>query len=254
MALGALYASVVGAAYLFQRDLLYERALPGRPPGPALPLDACAPVPLIWVHAAPDRPTVLHFHGNGEQLADLAPLAALFTARGLGFAAVEYPGVGLAHGEPTEEGLLGAARAAALHLREHGVADADLVLSGQSLGSGVAVALASEGFGTRALLVSPYTALPDVGALRFPFLPVRLLMRDRFDSLSRAAQVPQPVLLVHGEQDAVIPVGQGKTLAAALPHVATLFVDGGHLGLFRRADVARAVVDFASGERAPQPR
>ncbi|MBX7097955.1 MAG: alpha/beta hydrolase, partial [Myxococcaceae bacterium] len=178
----------------------------------------------------------------------------LFTARGLGFAAVEYPGVGLGPGEPSEPALLAAAQAAAEHLRRHGVEGTQLVLSGQSLGSGVAVALAAQHVGARVLLVSPYTALPDVGALRFPFLPVHLLMRDRFDSLGRAAQVTQPVLLVHGEHDAVIPVAQGKTLAAALPHVTTRFVDGGHLGLFRRPDVAQAVVDFAVGEGAAQPR
>ncbi|MBX7100832.1 MAG: alpha/beta hydrolase, partial [Myxococcaceae bacterium] len=142
VALAALYASVVGAAFVFQRELLFERALPGRVPGAALPLDPTAPVTLAWVRAAPGMPTVLHCHGNGEQLADLEPLAQLFTARGLSFAAVEHPGVGLGPGEPGEPALLAAAQAAAEHLRRHGVEGTQLVLSGQSLGSGVAVALA----------------------------------------------------------------------------------------------------------------
>jgi pimeloyl-ACP methyl ester carboxylesterase len=99
-----------------------------------------------------------------------------------------------------------------------GVAKERLVLEGQSLGSGVAVWLAQHGWGTRMVLLSPYTSLPDVGARAFPMFPVRLLMRDRFDSASRAPSIRMPVLVLHGPNDEVVPFELGKALASKFPN------------------------------------
>lgn len=193
-----------------------------------------------------DGPVVVHFHGNGEQVAHLGFLAREFNLRGVGFVAVEYPGYPGAGGEPSEASLLAAAEAALTALSTtHGVAKSRLVLEGQSVGTGVAVAMAAKGWGARLVLLSPYTSLPDVGARTFSWMPVRLLMRDRFDSLSRVQSVTVPTLVVHGRRDEVIPFELGAQLASAISRGELLAVDdAGHNDLWDRDQVIRRVMDF----------
>jgi fermentation-respiration switch protein FrsA (DUF1100 family) len=189
---------------------------------------------------------VVHFHGNGEQVAYRTDLAELFAAQHISFAAIEYPGYAGAAGEPTEASLLEAATKGLEHLTGPlGVDKSRLVLSGQSLGTGVAVAMAKAGWGTRLLLLTPYTALPDVGAAAFPWLPVRVLMRDRFDSAARANDVVMPVTIIHGTDDEVIPVRLGQELSTRFAHATFIEVPGGHHNdLWDRPEVVRAVRQF----------
>lgn len=92
------------------------------------------------------------------------------------------------------------------------------MLFGQSLGTGGAVALAAGGYGTRLVLLPPSTSLPDVAAPLLRWLPMRSLMRDRFDSLSKAGAVRQPTLVLHGTADEVIPFPLGQRLARSIPN------------------------------------
>jgi hypothetical protein len=110
------------------------------------------------------------------------------------------------------------------------------------------VLLASRGIGSRLLLLTPYTSLPDVAARWLPFLPVRLLMKDRFDSQAIASRVTQPVLIVHGTADEVVPFELGEALSKALPTARLLRVEGGHHNdLGGRPDVWSAVSAFVAG-------
>jgi pimeloyl-ACP methyl ester carboxylesterase len=211
---------------------------------------------VLLVRAPPQQaaPWVVYFHGNGEQLSDLEGTADALQARGLGFLGVEYPGYGWAEGAPTEEGIYAAARSALAWLeKEQGVGPGRVVLLGRSLGSGVAVQMAQEGRGARLVLVSPYTSMGDMAAAVFPWLPGRLLVRDRFDSLSKVARLRVPTLVVHGTQDEVVPVVQGRRLAAAIAGGQALWVEGaGHNDVLERAwGGARPferVVAFARGQ------
>jgi len=101
------------------------------------------------------------------------------------------------------------------------------------LGTGVAVEMAARGRGTSLVLLTPYTSITDAAA-RFAFgLPVGLLMSERFDSLSKAARVALPTLVVHGTRDAVVPYAMGVKLAKALPNARLITVEGcGHNDLF----------------------
>jgi fermentation-respiration switch protein FrsA (DUF1100 family) len=90
------------------------------------------------------------------------------------------------------------------------------VLWGESLGTGVAVALAAERPVGRLLLEAPFTSAVEIGAAAYPFLPVRLLMRDPFRSDERIARVTVPVLIMHGERDAVVPIAYGEKLFALI--------------------------------------
>lgn len=126
-----------------------------------------------------------------------------------------------------------------------GIARERIVLSGQSLGTGVAITLAAKGWGTKVVLLSPYTSLPDVAARAIPFLPVRLLMLDRFDSASRAPQVDRPVLVLHGDRDRVIPVDLGEALAAKFPRGRFVEIAGsGHNDLWEHAPTSTEYFAF----------
>ncbi|MDN5789470.1 MAG: alpha/beta hydrolase [Micrococcales bacterium] len=198
----------------------------------------------LWSNAG-DGPVVVYFHGNAEQAADTAWLAQAWRARGVSFAAVEYPGYPGASGRPSEQSLVATGIEAVTHLIEtKGIPRERLVVSGQSVGTGVAMALAAKGYGARLILLSPYTSLPDVAAPLYRWLPMRSLVRDRFDSLSIADAVHQPTLIVHGTADEVIPFELGKRLAHAITDARLVAVEGaGHNDLWEHSQT-RAVLDF----------
>lgn len=247
------YLAVVALAFFSQRALLFPAPPSVEPLGArSRQVTLAETVLLVRPPPAPEARLVLHFHGNGEQLGWVEWMADRWEAHGVGFVAVEYPGYGLAReqGSPSEASIVAAADAAVKWIeKELKVAPERLILSGQSLGTGVAMTLASRGVGERVILLSPYTSLPDVGACAMPFLPVRLLMRDRFDSLEKAPRVRQPVLVIHGKQDEVVPFDLGAQLAGALPSARLLAVDGaGHNDLAGRPEVWSAVLPFATGD------
>ncbi|WP_338052884.1 alpha/beta hydrolase [Pyxidicoccus trucidator] len=110
------------------------------------------------------------------------------------------------------------------------------MLSGRSIGTGVAVEMAMRGHGARLMLVSPYTSIPELAGLMLPFLPARLLVRDRFDTLSKAPDLKLPVLIIHGEQDELIPVEMGRRLGTRFPQATVQTVAGaGHNDVLERS-------------------
>lgn len=248
------YAGLCAFFFATQRSVIYP-APPTRalPTGKAKLLDVPGGTPLLWRDAGIDGPVVVHFHGNGEQVGHLGWLAEGFAVRGISFAAVEYPGYPGAAGSPSEDALLDAAQKALEYLTTKlGVAKSRLVLLGQSLGSGVATAMAEKGWGTRMVLLTPYTSLADVGARVLPYVPVRLLILDRFDSAGRAPRVTLPVLVVHGTKDEVIPFDLGAKLAGLFPSARFMKVEGGqHNDLWERKDVSDAVMAFVQGTPPP---
>lgn len=253
-----LYAMTLGVACSAQRKLLFPAPQPPREPdaalGETLRLSGPGgrPVFAFWARAgAPQSPVVVHFHGNGEQLADVAPLAAALRSRGVSVLAVEYPGYGLASAQsPSEEGLYLSAEVALAHLRDRlGVPPERTTLQGQSLGTGVATEMARRGFGARLALISPYTSIPDVAARLIPVLPVRRVVVDRFASLEKAPSIRLPVLIVHGTHDELIPVCMGQQLRDAFPGARLIEVQGAHHNdLFappHGANTLDALADFA---------
>jgi uncharacterized protein len=232
LALGAylLFAALVFAG---QRLIIYpapRKANEPRLDGGRLERIASAngPVDAFYLPASSDAPTLVHFHGNAEELADLVGLFAALHRRGLAVYAPEYPGYGLMRDRATSEpALYDAAETALGHLRERlGVPRSRTVLVGQSLGSGVAAEMAARGHGARLILISPYTSMPDMAAELVPLLPVRWLIRDRFDTLGKAERLKLPALVVHGDLDEIIPIEMGRELARTLPESRLLVVEG----------------------------
>jgi fermentation-respiration switch protein FrsA (DUF1100 family) len=114
---------------------------------------------------------------------------------------------------------------------------ARIVLWGESLGSGVAVALAAEHPVGAVILESPFTSAADVGAARYWFVPVRLLMKDQFRSDLRVGKITAPVLVIHGERDRVVPIALGQRLYELIraPKRFVQLADGGHNDLGTRS-------------------
>ncbi len=213
---------LLGLVWAFQRRLVYlPFGAPTAAPagGEAVTLHTDDGLDLAgWFVAAPAPrgTTVLVLPGNGGSRADRVPLARALGAAGFDVLLPDYRGYGGNPGSPTEEGLAADARAAHRHLvDERGVPPARLLLFGESLGAAVAARLARERPVGGVLLRSPFVSLADVGAVHYPFLPVRLLLRDRFPVREHVAAITVPVAVVAGDADEVVPREQSRAVAAA---------------------------------------
>lgn len=174
---------------------------------------------LAWTlpAARADAPVLLYLHGNGGSLAHRADRARRFERLGWGALFVQWRGYGGNPGAPSEAGLAEDARAGLRALQAAGVASARTVIWGESLGTGLAVRLAAEAPRAMAavILESPFTSLLALAHLHHPLLPSTLLLRDRYDSLSRIGTVEAPILIVQGARDTLVPPAMGRELAAA---------------------------------------
>jgi uncharacterized protein len=257
------YASVVLLLYLLQRRLLFLPTAEHISPQ-AAGFAAAREVSLLtsdgervlawYVPPRPSFPLVIYFHGNAEILGANVQRHRNLVADGTGLVALSYRGYGGSSGRPSEAGLHRDADAAYAFAVAQVRCDR-IVLWGHSLGSGVAVRLASERAIAGLILEAPYTSAADIAAMRFWFVPVRLLMRDPFYSDRRIADVTAPVLVLHGARDDVIPLAVGERLYELIraPKRFVRFAQGGHVDLDACGALA-AVRDFLASLRAGPPR
>jgi len=175
-----------------------------------------------WVAPEPGRPIYLYLHGNAGNLrgsfsnpTGRAERYTALTQAGAGLLALSWRGYGGSSGTPSESGFRTDAESA-LNWLQQKQSNAAVIVFGESLGTGIAVQLAAAHDFAAVVLDSPYTAIADVGAERYPWLPVRLLSKDPFDSLAYAGKVTEPVRIQHCTQDRVVPYAQGQHLFASL--------------------------------------
>ncbi|RZT26629.1 hypothetical protein EV649_0376 [Kribbella sp. VKM Ac-2569] len=226
--LGLIAVSVVllllALTWGFQRQLIYlpdTSAVTARAGVEDVVLEASDGVRLgAWLlpPRAPDRGVaVLVANGNGGNRAGRAPLAQALAAQGLTVLLFDYRGYGGNDGSPSEEGLARDVRAAQRYLGEYGVPPERTVYFGESLGAAVVTELASEIPPAGLVLRSPFVDLASVGREHYPFLPVRLLLRDEFPLAERLAGLKVPVAVVYGGSDSVVPPEQSRSVAEAAP-------------------------------------
>jgi fermentation-respiration switch protein FrsA (DUF1100 family) len=183
-----------------------------------------------FLRSSEPRPwfTVVVFNGNGGNRGYRAPLAAALRMLGCSVLLFDYRGFGENLGRPSEPGLAEDARAARAYLLGRDDTDpARLVYFGESLGTAVATTLAAEHPPAAMILRSPFVSLVALGEIHYPGLPVRWLLRDRFESIDHIRHVRSPLLVLAGSRDRIVPVEQSKRLyeAASLPkHLA--IIDG----------------------------
>jgi pimeloyl-ACP methyl ester carboxylesterase len=202
------YAAACAALFFFQRSLLYYPQ-PAHVTTPLLPVPGRAGV-VASQRALASGQAVIYFGGNAEDVSQsLAPLAQAFPGHALYL--MHYRGYGHSAGRPTEADI--AADALALFDQVH-QSHPQVTVIGRSLGSGVALRLASQRPAARLVLVTPYDSIEDIAAERFALFPVRWLMRDRYASWRHVPQVAAPVTVIAAEHDAVIPRASTDKLVA----------------------------------------
>lgn len=172
---------------------------------------------------------MLVFNGNAGDRSMRAPLAAALNRMGYSVLLFDYRGYGGNSGRPTEDGLAADARAAEAWLAAQPGVER-VAYFGESLGAAVAVGLAVQRPPAALVLRSPFTSLPDVGAVHYPWLPVRRLLLDRYPSIERIASVSAPLLVIAGDRDDIVPLSLSKRVydAAAEPKRFVLVPGAGH--------------------------
>ncbi len=178
--------------------------------------------------AAESRRLIVWFHGNAESAAGYLPFASRFAGSGFDVFLPEYRGYGGNAGHPSEAGLYADGDAALDALANLGYRPAEVVLVGNSLGTGVAAELAVRRPPALLILISPFTSAIEMGRkMAGPLAP--LLVPDRFDTLSKIGRVRSPVVVLHGALDEIVPVTMGRRLAASRPGTRYVEVAGaGH--------------------------
>jgi len=214
------FLGVVAALYFFQRSLIYPVPEPDSsvPAGfEAVSYTTSDGLELEAGYRAPREgmPTLLFFHGNGVDWQTTSFTTELAVAEGYGVLAAEYRGYGVNPGEPSEQGLYKDGRAALDWLLARKVQPSDIVLVGNSLGSGVATELATQIDPRALVLVAPFKSMAATAANTYPWAPVDWLLHDRFDNIAKIGKVAAPVLVVHGEMDELIPLPHASELARA---------------------------------------
>ena len=166
-----------------------------------------------WSHEpVADKPVIVFFHGNGGTLPGRIQRYQAFINEGYGLFVLSYRGYGHSEGSPTEAGIFNDARASMAWVNQH-YPRHRIILYGESLGTGVAVEMASEQQVSSVVLQSPYTSVANVAASRFWFLPfAHSLVSDPFDSFSKISAIHTPILMLHGDKDTTIPIAQGREL------------------------------------------
>ena len=178
----------------------------------------------------PPRAAVLFAHGNAGNLSDRADIVGTFANRfGASTLIFDYRGYGRSSGQPSEAGVVADARAARRWLAQRaGVAERDVVLVGESIGGAVMVDLAAADGARGMILENTFGSLPEVAAFHYPWLPIRLLMRSRFDSAAKIGNYHGPLLQFHGEADTIVPLESARRLFdAANEPKRLLIVPGG---------------------------
>ena len=220
--LGAIYLAVCVALFLLQRSMIYFPQPRHAPPGtPLLSFPVDGRQVLATTREKDGERALIYFGGNSEDVSSSLPgLSRLFPDHALYL--LHYPGYGGAPGRPSEAALMADAfalfdRVAARHPR--------VTVLGRSLGSGVAVQVAGARPIERLVLVAPYDSLEGVAEGRFPMIPVRWILQDKFDSARHASLVKAPTLIIAVENDRVIPrASTDRLLARFPPGLATLGV------------------------------
>lgn len=260
----AIYLFVVVVVYFYQRHMQYfpYTADPGLPKDAGVPEMSTVHVKtvdgleLVAWFAPPkkkDGKVVVLYHGNAGNIAMRGFKARYFIDRGYGFFLSEYRGYGGNPGDPSEEGLYNDGRAALKWLKEQGYRDSQIVIYGESVGTGVAVQMALEAQPEILVLESSFSSAADAAKRAYPFLPVDLLMHDRYDSIDKIGKIKSNLLIVHGGADNIISIELGKKLFDAARSKKRFFgvKGGGHNDLYD-FNVGTLIADWLDKQAAGQ--
>jgi pimeloyl-ACP methyl ester carboxylesterase len=242
------YLSLCAWLYFTQRSQIYFAVREANPPGAqSIRLASGDSTLKIWVVERPGPRALIYFGGNAEDVsANLPTFTSAFPNHSLYL--VNYRGYGGSTGSPSESALVADAYVVYDHLHAR---YPEISVIGRSLGTGVAVQLAAAREVRRLVLVTPYDSLANVAGAHFPMFPVALLMRDRYDSASRARAIDAPVLAVIAGDDEIIPRANSEALVNLFPQsqIRVTLLDGAtHNSIDLYPGYLRAVGGFLAAD------
>ena len=239
-----LYFLATALVFFFQRRLMYfpnlERPTPevsGDPEMKEVSIQTEDNLSLLAWYRPPvkkEMPTLIYFPGNAGHLGMRAYKVKPYLDFGFGVLLTTWRGFSGNSGKPSEEGLYRDGRAALDYVQNNSFHPANLILYGESLGTGVAVHLALEQPPVALVLEAPFSSACDVAKIRLPLFPVRSLIFDRFESDKKISSIVAPILIVHGAKDKTIPIRLARKLFtfAKQPKSMHVFNSAGHNDLY----------------------
>lgn len=244
------YSAVLVLLWFNQDRLLFpappfaQAAPAGFEPVALRAADGVATAALYLPGPEAGSPGIVFFHGNGSLA--LTETERALALRDAGFAVLlaEYRGYGGSEGAPSEAGLVADGLAAFDWMQQRTAQPPHLYA--HSLGTGVAVAVAAQRKVASVVLEAPYSSIADVAADRYPWAPVRWLIRNPFRSDLRIASVDAPMLMMHGDADTVVPIRYGRRLRDLARDPQWVEFPGAQHGLEATDAIARAVAFFRS--------
>jgi uncharacterized protein len=223
-----IYLGLLALLYVLQRSLIYfpdkQKISPAEAGVPEMKLVQMETddglVIRAWYRPAEKNylPTLVYFHGNAGNIANRGMIVRPFLEEGYGVLLTTYRGYSGNPGNPSEKGLYSDARAAMTFLEKENIPLKCSVVYGNSIGAAVAIQTAVDYNVGALILQSPFSSITDVAKIHYAFFqPFLVLIKDRFDSLSKAGRIRSPVLMIHGKSDNIIPPELGRKLFEALP-------------------------------------
>jgi fermentation-respiration switch protein FrsA (DUF1100 family) len=202
----------------------------------------------LWWSEPEDGPVILFFHGNAQEAYSWSLMHEELAPTGCRLLLIDYHGYGKSGGEPHEAGLYLDGKASLQWLYDKGIEDPDIVVFGKSLGGGVACEIAQGRKFKALVLESTFTSLKRVARKLFPFLPPGAPLGEVYDSIAKLPRTRSPVLVIHGDTDELIPVGEGLDLFAAAREPKELYLvpGAGHndVSLVAGDEYARRIANF----------
>ncbi len=221
-----IYVILLALIYVFQRKLQYHPS--GEIQAPDFyHLDGFAVERLLtkdhdkilsWYKKPADKnkKIIIYFHGNAGNMGDRSNKFKVFAEAGYGIMAISYSGYYGSSGDATEKSLINDGRAALDFCYQQGYKPQDIILFGESLGSGIAVQLAAATKFFAVILESPYSSIASVAEKIYWFIPVKLILKDRFESIKYLPKITSPIIIFHGTADHVVPYLEGQKVFAAI--------------------------------------
>ena len=214
------YLSLLLFMYIFQRAFMYHPKVRNTDPTTVqfkyheVYINSETDIKLrSWYsYSDQNKKTILFFHGNAGELGARIYKLNKFNDLNLNFLIISWRGFSGNNGKPTEQGLYKDAQKAVEWLEEKGINKKDIILYGESLGTGIAVELATKGEYSGIILESPYTSMIDMGKRFYPFLPISILQKDKYNSLKKLNMITSPILVLHGKSDTLVPFYMGKKI------------------------------------------
>ena len=169
---------------------------------------------LAWYHNKDINKfkTILYLHGNAGSLENRIHKINHFEDMNINFLLLSWRGFSGNKGKPTEQGLYQDARSAIKWLKKQGIIEENIIIYGESLGTGVTTEIAQNRNFAGIILESPFTSMVAAGKSKYPIFPIKLLLKDKYESDMKIKNIKSPVLIMHGEKDKIVPFWMGEKM------------------------------------------